>query len=327
MSELFGLKISEGAISNAFQRLADPLEKTRAAIRKALQGARVIASDETTTRVGGVTHWHWVFVSDKAVLHESAPRRAKAIAESVLGDHRPEVWVSDRYVGQQDMADAHQACLAPSRRCFTSPVGQCMSCATCSMPSIAVTVLSLRKFAICCDGQSGSADDETTCRIPLWLSITRRLNAGSTPCSDLLLLIRWPGAASADQGMADQILRLHDRPACSGDKQHLRTRNPAIRRIPKSHQRLSLRLGRGRSRWIPVPDKHREAPRSHCHRRCSRARLRSGNQRYRPVSANLVSNYTNQAPGLWPPSHRMSKRQSAEPGKSTRPQRHSDDPR
>ena len=189
MSELFGLKISEGAISNAFQRLADPLEKTRAAIRKALQGARVIASDETTTRVGGVTHWHWVFVSDKAVLHESAPRRAKAIAESVLGDHRPEVWVSDRYVGQQDMADAHQACLAPSRRCFTSPVGQCMSCATCSMPSIAVTVLSLRKFAICCDGQSGSADDETTCRIPLWLSITRRLNAGSTPCSDLLLLI------------------------------------------------------------------------------------------------------------------------------------------
>ena len=112
MSELFGLKISEGAISNAFQRLADPLEKTRAAIRKALQGARVIASDETTTRVGGVTHWHWVFVSDKAVLHEIAPRRAKAIAESVLGDHRPEVWVSDRYVGQQDMADAHQVCLA-----------------------------------------------------------------------------------------------------------------------------------------------------------------------------------------------------------------------
>jgi len=28
MSELFGLKISEGAISNAFQRMADPLEKS-----------------------------------------------------------------------------------------------------------------------------------------------------------------------------------------------------------------------------------------------------------------------------------------------------------
>lgn len=116
MSELFGLKISEGAIANAFQRLADPLEATRTAIRKALQDAQVIASDETTTRINGVTCWHWVFVSDRAVLHEIAPRRAKAVAEQVLGPpetrHRPEVWISDRYAGQQDLADAHQVCLA-----------------------------------------------------------------------------------------------------------------------------------------------------------------------------------------------------------------------
>jgi transposase len=32
-----------------------------------------------------------VFVSEAAVLHEIAPRRAKAVAEKVLGDHRPEV--------------------------------------------------------------------------------------------------------------------------------------------------------------------------------------------------------------------------------------------
>lgn len=112
MGELFGLKISEGAIANAFRRLADPLEAARKAIRKALQDAQVIASDETTTRVNGVTHWQWVFVSDRAVLHEIAPRRAKAVAERVLGAHRPEIWVSDRYAGQQDMAGAHQVCLA-----------------------------------------------------------------------------------------------------------------------------------------------------------------------------------------------------------------------
>jgi len=61
MSELFGLKISEGAISNAFQRMTDPLEKSRDAIRKTLREARIIASDETTTRINGQTHWHWVF--------------------------------------------------------------------------------------------------------------------------------------------------------------------------------------------------------------------------------------------------------------------------
>ena len=56
-----------------------------------LRGARVIASDKTTTRIDGVTHWQWVFLSDSAVLHEIAPRRARSVAEAVLGDHRPEV--------------------------------------------------------------------------------------------------------------------------------------------------------------------------------------------------------------------------------------------
>ena len=112
MGELFGLKISEGAIANAFRRLADPLETAREAIAGALRDAKVIASDETTTRLDGITHWHWVFVSDRAVLHEIAPRRAKAVAEQVLGPHRPEVWISDRYAGQQDLAGAHQVCLA-----------------------------------------------------------------------------------------------------------------------------------------------------------------------------------------------------------------------
>ncbi|MGE5770084.1 MAG: IS66 family transposase, partial [Betaproteobacteria bacterium] len=33
-------------------------------------------------------------------------------AEEVVGEHRPAVWVSDRYAGQQDLAPAHQVCLA-----------------------------------------------------------------------------------------------------------------------------------------------------------------------------------------------------------------------
>ena len=49
-----------------------------------LRGARVIASDKTTTRIDGVTHWQWVFLSDRAVLHEIAPRRARSVAEAVL---------------------------------------------------------------------------------------------------------------------------------------------------------------------------------------------------------------------------------------------------
>ena len=112
MAELFGLKISEGAIANAFRRAEGTMTAACAAIRDTLKAARVIASDETTARIDGAGHWHWVFVAAKAVLHTIAPRRAKAVAEEVLGEHRPEVWVSDRYAGQQDLAPAHQVCLA-----------------------------------------------------------------------------------------------------------------------------------------------------------------------------------------------------------------------
>lgn len=112
MVELFGLTISEGAIANAFRRARMAMTAACAAIKEKLLAARVIASDETTSRIAGATHWHWVFVSPKAVLHRIAPRRAKAVAEEVLGDHRPAVWVSDRYAGQQDLAPAHQVCLA-----------------------------------------------------------------------------------------------------------------------------------------------------------------------------------------------------------------------
>jgi transposase len=112
MAELFGLTISEGAIANAFRRAQTAITTACAAIKEKLLAARVIASDETTSRIAGATHWQWVFVSAKAVLHQIAPRRAKAVAEEMLGDHRPEVWVSDRYAGQQDLAPAHQVCLA-----------------------------------------------------------------------------------------------------------------------------------------------------------------------------------------------------------------------
>ncbi|CCG08934.1 Transposase IS66 [Pararhodospirillum photometricum DSM 122] len=112
LKELFGLKISEGAIANAFRRLETSLTAACAAIKTRILQAAVIASDETTARVEGKTHWQWVFVTDTAVLHDIKPSRARAVVTSVLGLHRPEVWISDRYAGQQDLGQVHQVCLA-----------------------------------------------------------------------------------------------------------------------------------------------------------------------------------------------------------------------
>jgi transposase len=112
LRELFGLTISEGAIAGAFQRMGGELDAACKAIQDKLLTARIIASDETTTRVGGATHWQWVFLSDQAVLHKIAPSRARRVAEEVLGGHKPDVWISDRYAGQQELGHSHQVCLA-----------------------------------------------------------------------------------------------------------------------------------------------------------------------------------------------------------------------
>ena len=111
-AEMFGLTISQGAIANMFRRLEQGMATVTQAIREKLRTARIIASDETTTRTNGVTQWQWVFICDTAVLHEIAPRRARSVAEAVLGDHRPDVWISDRYGGQQELGSRHQVCLA-----------------------------------------------------------------------------------------------------------------------------------------------------------------------------------------------------------------------
>ncbi|MET3473694.1 hypothetical protein ABIC78_004249, partial [Novosphingobium sp. 1529] len=42
------------------------------------------------------TRRQWVFLSDQAVLHKISKRRARQVAEGVLGGHQPDVWVSDR---------------------------------------------------------------------------------------------------------------------------------------------------------------------------------------------------------------------------------------
>jgi len=110
--ELFGLAISEGAIANMFRRMGAGMAAATKAIRDKLLTAKIIASDETTTRTNGVIHWQWVFLSKDAVLHRIAPRRARNVAEAVLGGHQPDVWVSDRYAGQQALGRQHQVCLA-----------------------------------------------------------------------------------------------------------------------------------------------------------------------------------------------------------------------
>jgi transposase len=117
MAELFGLRISEGAIANALRRVNRPLDQAAAAIVERLRQATVIGCDETGARLttadlGTRMGWEWGLVSDTAVLHRIHPSRGREVITAVLGEHRPRCWVSDRWSAQQGHADTHQVCLA-----------------------------------------------------------------------------------------------------------------------------------------------------------------------------------------------------------------------
>jgi len=109
---LFGLKISEGSIANMLARAQKPFAVEADAIASRVRNSDVIASDETSARVCGKTHWQWTFVAPTAVSHVIAATRGKAVPVAFLGDARPKVWLSDRYAGQGRLGVAHQLCLA-----------------------------------------------------------------------------------------------------------------------------------------------------------------------------------------------------------------------
>ncbi len=114
--DLFGLRVSEGALDSAFRRGQKQLDAEVSAILARLRRARVIYSDETGVRIDGRGHWNWVFQNEDVVIHVMRPSRGAGVVAEVLGGHRPALWVSDLYGAQQGHADGWQVCLAHTIR-------------------------------------------------------------------------------------------------------------------------------------------------------------------------------------------------------------------
>ena len=112
LDEVFGTRISEGAIANMLARAETPLtaaaETTAAEVRR----SKVVASDETSARVEGKNWWQWVLLSSTAVHHLIVNSRGAAVLTDFLGDTKPDVWVADRYAAQAGHGNERQLCLA-----------------------------------------------------------------------------------------------------------------------------------------------------------------------------------------------------------------------
>ena len=112
LSDLFGVKISQGALNNMLKRSHKPFAARKTAIIANLRNADVVASDETGIRIEGLNGYHWVFMSSTAIVHEAQLSRAAQVVRDVMGDHRPNIWLSDGYSAQQGHGHHHQTCLA-----------------------------------------------------------------------------------------------------------------------------------------------------------------------------------------------------------------------
>lgn len=117
LSELYGLKLSQGAIANLLQRVQGQLETPVAKIVERLRSARLVGSDETGARVNGKNQWEWVFQNQQVCLHVIRPTRGKTVIDTVMAGHQPQIWVSDLFSAQAaHPAQEWQVCLAHQLR-------------------------------------------------------------------------------------------------------------------------------------------------------------------------------------------------------------------
>jgi transposase len=117
MSEIFGLEISEGAISNMLERVKGQMESGVEEILSELRKSKLICSDETSARVNGKNQWEWVFQNDRVCLHVIRESRGGDVIQEVMGGYRPEIWVSDLFSAQKTHpAKEWQVCLAHQLR-------------------------------------------------------------------------------------------------------------------------------------------------------------------------------------------------------------------
>lgn len=112
-SDLLGVEISEGALVNMFADSRGAFARQASLIRARLLAGTILASDETSMRVGKQNWWAWVFHHADSACIVIHPNRSRAVVEGFLGTWRPDYWLSDRLAAQMNWAKKdHQVCLA-----------------------------------------------------------------------------------------------------------------------------------------------------------------------------------------------------------------------
>src|ERR1700751_3187573 len=170
LGEVFGVRLSEGAIANMLARAGTPLTAAAETTAAEVRSSKVVASDETSARVEGKNWWQWVLLSSTAVHHLIADSRGAAVLTDFLGESKPDVWVADRYAAQAGHGNGRQLCLAHLLRDAQYAIDT-------------ETSASLRAFTSCCSAPLPLVAAAPISRTPPWSSTVPTSTAGLTGCS------------------------------------------------------------------------------------------------------------------------------------------------
>lgn len=115
--DLWGLRISAGALARVLARISRQLEQAYRAIREQVRGSPVVGSDETRQRVAAKNDWSWVVQSEAASYHWVGESRATRELTQFYDGVCPEVQECDCFSAQlASPVEVKQVCMAHQLR-------------------------------------------------------------------------------------------------------------------------------------------------------------------------------------------------------------------
>ncbi|MFR9668118.1 MAG: IS66 family transposase [Rikenellaceae bacterium] len=114
MEVLFGVKMSQGSISNILKRMRKKAQLPYEMIRKAIEQSSIVGADESGAKIDGKNHWMWTFQTELASYLAIDKSHGGKVVDSHFPDGFPDsTLVSDRLALYFNVvAKDHQICLA-----------------------------------------------------------------------------------------------------------------------------------------------------------------------------------------------------------------------
>ena len=126
ISELFeslaGLRVTEGALSQALQRMSEWLKVETDVILAAIRASPLLHMDETGWKVNGDRHWVWATVNKLLAYYRIARSRGAKIPREILSEKYEGTLIADFYSAYNRLKLRIQRCLVhlerEMRRCL-----------------------------------------------------------------------------------------------------------------------------------------------------------------------------------------------------------------